>query len=216
MQVLALLVPIGSGFISGVLQKRPPARPTFPWMWLATSLLVAIMLALQLRNPILLEHLARAPAIIKQGQLWRGVTALFVQDGSLAGGIFNLVLLASIGPIAERCLGPLRWAIAYLGGGAMTELAALAWQPHGAGNSIACFALAGTLVVTGLAGRRGWLPLAAALAGTAGAAVLLGRQDIHGIGFVVGMAIGAAVIWFRRLSVSADYSKSKVSVRCSS
>lgn len=206
MQVVALLMPIGSGLISGVLQKRTPARPTFPWVSLATGLLVAIMLALQLRNPILLDHLARAPAIIKEGQLWRTLTALFVQDGGLAGGIFNLVLLASIGPIAERCLGSLLWAIAYFGGGVMTELAALAWQPHGAGNSIACYALAGTLVVTGLAARRGWLPLAAALAGTAGASGLLARQDIHGIGFVVGMAIGAAVAWFRRPAVLAEHS----------
>lgn len=206
MQVLALLAPIGSGLTLGFLQKRPRERPGLPWVSLATGLLVAMMLAFQLRTPILLELLARTPAILTEGQVWRAGTALFVQDGGLAGGIFNLVLLASIGPIAERCLGSLRWAIAYFGGGVMTELAALAWQPHGAGNSIACYALAGTLVVTGLARRRDWLYLATSLAGTAGASVLLARQDIHGIGFVVGMSIGAAVTWFRRPAVPAEQS----------
>lgn len=202
MQVIALLAPIGSGVASGVLQKRAAAGARLPLVSIATGLLVATMLVIQLRNPFLLVYLARSPALLAEGQIWRAVTALFVQDGGLAGGLFNLMLLAAIGPLAENRIGPRHWAIAYFGGGVVTEFAALAWQPHGAGNSIACFALAGTLVMTNLAQRRNWLSLASALVGFASAFVLLAHLDIHGIGFLAGTAIGIILVWLRQRRVT--------------
>ena len=136
-----------------------------------------------------------------EGQLWRAVTALFVQDGGLAGGLFNLVLLLAIGPLAEVRLGSRRWATAYFGGGIVTEFLALAWQPHGAGNSIACFALAGTLVVTAAVRKRGWMPIGVALVAVAGALTLLATRDIHGLGFVAGAAIGVGFVLRDRRAV---------------
>jgi len=203
MHVVALLAPIGSGLAIGTLQAHAAPGRRLPWLSLATGLLVATMLGLQFRIPTLLDHLARAPALLTEGQMWRAFTALFVQDGGLAGGIFNLVLLVAVGPIAECRLGPWHWAIIYFGGGIVTELAALAWQPNGAGNSIACFALAGALVVTGLIRKPGWLSLVASLAGLAGAFVLLTNQDIHGIGFLVGTAMGAALVRLGRPNAKA-------------
>jgi rhomboid protease GluP len=189
MQVLVLLSPVAGGLVAGGLQgRRRPFR--FPWASAVTLALVAAMLALQLRHPALLERLARTPELM-DGQIWRAATALFVQDGGLAGGLFNLVLLLAIGPLAESRLSALRWTAAYLGGGIVTEFLALAWQPHGAGNSIACFALAGTLVVTAAARTRGWLAIGAALVALAGVLVLLATCDIHGLGFVAGAVIGA-------------------------
>jgi len=184
-----LLTPVVGGLVSGRLQgQRRLSR--FPWASAGTLVLVAAMLALQLRHPALLDRLARAPALT-EGQVWRVVTALFVQDGGLAGGMFNFLLLLAIGPLAESRLGPSRWAIAYFGGGMVTEFLALAWQPRGAGNSIACFALAGALVVTAAARRRGWLPIGVVAVTAAAAFALLAARDIHGIGFFAGAAIGA-------------------------
>lgn len=203
MQIAVLLAPMGSGIAAGMLQKRRSIPPRFPWVSSGTALLVALLLALQLRNPILLEYLARTPALLTEGQIWRAVTALFVQDGGLAGGLFNLVLLAAIGPLAESRLGPRHWAIAYFGGGIITEFAALAWQPNGAGNSIACFSLAGNLVLASLAQRRGWLSLGAALIGLTGAFMLVAGRNIHGIGFLVGMTIGAVSVRLTRSQPSA-------------
>jgi membrane associated rhomboid family serine protease len=190
MQMFALLTPVVGGIVSGRLQERR-SPPRFPRLSVGTLLLGAVMLALQLRYPIL-EWLSRAPALV-EGQVWRAVTALFVQDGGLAGGVFNLVLLLAIGPLAETRIGARRWAVAYFGGGILAEFLALAWQPHGAGNSIACFALAGALIVTGAARRRGWLPIGLVAVAAAAAFVLLAVRDIHGLGLLAGAGIGTGL-----------------------
>jgi membrane associated rhomboid family serine protease len=190
MNALAMLLPMVGGVASGSLQKKSRLGGSLPWMTSAVVVVGSAILALQLRYPILLVQLARQPALIVYGQVWRAATALFVQDGGFAGGLFNTVLLLVIGPIAESRLGPKRWAIAYFGGGIVTEFLALAWQPYGAGNSIACFALAGALVITSVAQRRSGLLLVAALVGSVGALALLVMHDIHGIGFLAGSAIG--------------------------
>jgi membrane associated rhomboid family serine protease len=196
MQMLALLTPVVGGIVSGRLQERR-STPGFPWLSAGTVLLVAAMLALQLHYPVLLERLSRTPALV-EGEIWRAVTAIFVQDGGLAGGLFNLVLLLAIGPLAEARLGAGCWAITYFGGGVATEFLAIAWQPYGAGNSIACFALAGTLIITGAASRRGWLAIGSAVIATAAMFALLAARDIHGLGFLAGAAIGAVLVLHHR------------------
>lgn len=210
MYLLTLLLPVFGGLTSAVLQKRSPAAWPVPWMSIITAALVAGMLALQLHLPILLQMFARRPSLIDGGEIWRAGTALFVQDGGLAGGLFNLVLLLVIGPLAESRLGPMRWAVSYFAGGVVTEVLALAWQPQGAGNSIACFALAGSLVVTCLIRTRDWRAAVVAGLGLMGMAALLALHDIHGIGYLVGALLGAILAWrdrclaVRALSSAAD------------
>lgn len=204
MYLLALLAPVVAGLRSGLLQKRSPVAWALPGKSIVTAALVAGMLALQLHLPIVLEMFARRPSLIHGGEIWRAGTALFVQDGGLAGGLFDLVLLLAIGPLAETRLGPMRWAISYFAGGMITEVLALAWQPQGAGNSIACFALAGTLVVTCLIRRRDWRAAVAAGVGLTGMAALLALHDIHGIGYLIGALLGAILAMRdRRLPVPA-------------
>jgi membrane associated rhomboid family serine protease len=93
-----------------------------------------------------LEHLQRRPGELRDGQVWRLVTSLFVHDSWFAL-VANLVLLLIVGIAAERRITRIGWAVLYVAGGVVGQLVGLAWQPHGAGNSGACFGVAGALVV---------------------------------------------------------------------
>lgn len=155
---------------------------------------ITAMFAAQTAWPALLPGLARTPALL-HGELWRAVTALFVQDGGGTGAIFNLTILIIIGAIAELRLGPTRWLTIYLGGGVATEFLAMAWQPQGAGNSIACFALAGALASNLGPGRRIVVRRLAATIALAAGLGLLALRNIHGIGLCAGAALGTILRW---------------------
>ncbi|HEX6675957.1 MAG TPA: rhomboid family intramembrane serine protease [Actinomycetes bacterium] len=71
----------------------------------------------------------RDPAALSAGEWWRVVTPLVVQDGGLAGTVFNLASLAIVGTVAERLLGSRRWLVQYAAGGLAGEAAGYAWPP---------------------------------------------------------------------------------------
>jgi membrane associated rhomboid family serine protease len=96
--------------------------------------------------PGVLAALERTPQGL-HGDGWRTFTALFVQDGGVAGTISNLAFLLVLGVVAEQVLGAWRWLVCYFGAGLVGELAGNAWQPRGAGNSVAVCGLAGALTV---------------------------------------------------------------------
>lgn len=125
--------------------------------------------------PGMLEALQRTPQGL-HGDWWRTVTALSVQDGGIAGTISNLAFLLVMGVLAEQVLGGWRWLVCYFGAGLVGELAGYAWQPRGAGNSVAICGLAGGLTVVLVVGRG-------AVVGAGGAGVL-----VRGAG---GLALGA-------------------------
>jgi membrane associated rhomboid family serine protease len=108
---------------------------------------------LGLALPAFLDALERTPDGL-HGQWWRTFTALFVQDGGVLGTVSNLAFLLLLGVLAERLAGPRWWLVAYFGAGLAGELAGYAWQPTGAGNSVAVCGLAGLLIVALLAGTR--------------------------------------------------------------
>jgi membrane associated rhomboid family serine protease len=101
---------------------------------------------LQFAAPGMLEALQRTPQGL-HGDWWRTFTALLVQDGGMAGTVSNLAFLLVIGVVAEQVLAPWQWLVCYLGTGLAAELVGYAWQPTGAGNSIAICGLAGALAV---------------------------------------------------------------------
>jgi membrane associated rhomboid family serine protease len=98
---------------------------------------------LQFPYPPLLAALRRDPAALAEGQWWRLVTPLVVQDGGVAGTVSNLLFLAVLGVLAERLLGARRWLVLYGAGAVAGTAAGYAWNPHGAGSSIALCGLAG-------------------------------------------------------------------------
>lgn len=182
--------------IAGMLAEiwNPPPYRRWPLLTLAVAGLVLATFALQNAMPDLLPLLSRDPRMLHSGEVWRAVTALFAQDGGMPGMLFNLFWLLVLGTAAERRFSRQGWLAVYFLGGIVTEFLALAWQPHGAGNSIACFALAGALCSDWREGRMRWWRAGVGLAGAAAAGVLLLENDIHGIGFIAGLLIGFVLV----------------------
>jgi membrane associated rhomboid family serine protease len=125
-------------------------RRRIPLATLVTLAVTAPFSVLQFPFPVLLASLRRDPGGLAAGQWWRLVTPLVVQDGGVLGTISNLAFLAVLGTLAERRLGAWRWVALYLLGGAAGEAAGYAWEPHGAGNSVALCGLAGAILAIAL------------------------------------------------------------------
>jgi membrane associated rhomboid family serine protease len=143
--------------------RQTLARRTgrFPIVTAVVFVVTAVTSVLGLAVPGVLEALERTPQGL-HGEWWWTFTALFVQDGGVLGTVSNLTFLALLGVLAERLVGPRWWLAAYFGAGLAGELAGYAWQPTGAGNSVAVCGLAGVLVVALAAGTR--LPVLAPMA----------------------------------------------------
>ncbi|MGD9895017.1 MAG: rhomboid family intramembrane serine protease [Dehalococcoidia bacterium] len=106
----------------------------------------ATMSFLQRAIPGMFDALQRDPTGL-HGEWWRTFTALFVQDGGIVGTIVNLAFLLVLGALTEQILNRRQWLVCYFGTGLAGELAGYAWQPHGAGNSVAVCGLAAAMVV---------------------------------------------------------------------
>ncbi|MEU8356038.1 rhomboid family intramembrane serine protease [Nonomuraea sp. NPDC048882] len=118
-----------------------------PFLTAAVFVVTAVPSLLQFVIPGLEPALMRDPAAIAGGEWWRLGTALVVQDGGVLGTLFNLGLLAVLGYVAERALGPARWAVLYLSGAVVGEAAGFLLDQPGAGNSVALCGLAGGLML---------------------------------------------------------------------
>ena len=127
--------------------QRLPVATAVVFVITATTSVLGLVI------PGMLKGWQRAPQGL-HGDWWRTFTALFVQDGGVAGTISNLAFLLVLGAMAEQVLGAGRWLACYFGAGLVGELAGYVWQPRGAGNSVAICGLAGALIVALLVGAR--------------------------------------------------------------
>jgi rhomboid protease GluP len=169
-----------------------PPRAIFNRFPLATLLLlfvVGIPSTYQFFNPALLTLLQRDFARFMQGEWWRLGTSLVVQDGGIAGTSFNLVSLLLVGVLAEQFWGSLAVLLIFFTGGIVGQFAGFAWQPVGAGNSVANFALAGSILAACLLRKPDRLVLVIALATMSVYVVLIGLHDIHGIAAAAGVCL---------------------------
>jgi membrane associated rhomboid family serine protease len=190
---MALLVIVVAGVLGGRLQISAAASShRSPNATFTIAAIVAAMFAVQYAIPSLLPLLDREPSMWHSVQLWRALSALFVQDSGLAGAFFNLATLLVLGSVAERRLGSATWLAVYFGGGMITEFLALAWQPYGAGNSIACFALAGGLTLYAIKREMSAAQLCVCIVSLGAAAALLLLRDIHGLAYCTGIACAFA------------------------
>jgi membrane associated rhomboid family serine protease len=118
----------------------------FPVVTAAVTAVTVATNAVQLSVPGVLERFERTPAGL-HGEWWRTVTALFVQDGGIAGTVSNLLFLVLVGTVAEQVLTGPRWLLHYFGVGLATEFVGYLWQPVGGGNSIAICGLTGAVAL---------------------------------------------------------------------
>lgn len=165
----------------------------FPRAAAALVALVAVPSMAQLLWPAVAHALDRQPAeILHHGQVWRLVTAAFVQDGALSGMAFNLVSLAVIASLGEWCWGARRAVAIFLGAAVLFNVQGVLFDASGAGTSGATFALgaslAGVVLVAG-AGRRRMRALACPVFG----AVMLAFGNIHGLALIYGTVIGVVL-----------------------
>lgn len=133
------------------------------WLTLTVFVLTAVPSLLQVFIPGVLTSLQRTPAV-RDGEVWRLLTSLVVQDGGWFGTISNLLFLLVIGATAEYVLPRRRWLACYLAGGITGQLVGLEWQPFGGGNSVAICGLTGALAVSlvGAADSPRWTPVVVA------------------------------------------------------
>jgi rhomboid protease GluP len=171
--------------------RRAPRRP---WLTVAILGVTAVVSAVGLLDRDVLHHLERRGGELGDGEVWRLVTSLLVHDTWLALA-FNLLLLGLVGVAVERRHPRAEWIVLYVTGGLVGELVGNAWQPHGAGNSVAAFGVAGALVVDALRRRDTSL---LALGYAVVVLVTLGAGDVGGgagaaILVVAWIVTGAAV-----------------------
>jgi rhomboid protease GluP len=168
--------------------REKPRRP--PALTLTACLVLAACLLVQLRYPQALELFDRNAGEIRVGEWWRLLTALFFQDGWLAGGSVNILLLFAIGNLAEQVRSRPEWLLIAAGGALAGELLGLRWEPVGAGNSIVTCALAGSLIQlrsfrkASVSSKLLWITAIAI------SSVLITRRDIHGAAAAIGFLVG--------------------------
>jgi membrane associated rhomboid family serine protease len=163
--------------------RRPPVVTAVVFVLTATTSVLGLLV------PGVLAALQRTPQGL-HGDWWRTFTSLFVQDGGVAGTISNLAFLLVMGVLAEQVLGAWQWLVCYFGAGLVGELAGYAWQPRGAGNSVAICGLAGGLTVALAVEAR--VPRLAPVVLAYWAAALLGARWGPGP-LLVGVAGGVVV-----------------------
>ncbi|WP_346101712.1 rhomboid family intramembrane serine protease [Nonomuraea maheshkhaliensis] len=173
-----------------------------PFLTVAVFVVTAVPSLLQFVIPGLEPALMRDPAAIAGGEWWRLGTALVVQDGGVLGTLFNLGFLAVLGYVAERALGPARWAVLYLSGAVVGEAAGFLLDQPGAGNSVALCGLAGGLVLVGGAERVSYeRALGAFYAVVSGAWLPAASGDTWGWVVTVVLVVAASQLVARRESL---------------
>lgn len=181
---------IGAAQAPGGGLRSAHGRP--PVATIGALVVVGVPTVLQLTVwPELLGALERSPEAVSDGQVWRLVTSLVVQDGGASGAAANLVALAVVGVAAERVWGARRWIVIALASGVGGELWGLLVQPTGGGNSVVVFGVASSLAAA--AARRGGRARAPAAISLLAGAVLLAAGSVHGAAAAVGALAGVVL-----------------------
>ncbi|MGO4458161.1 rhomboid family intramembrane serine protease [Streptomyces sp. M-16] len=168
----------------------------------AVGLLAAMVVlgVLQTVVPGTINALARHP----HGAWWRAVTALAVQSSGWIQLLFNLAALAVVAPVAERQFGPWRTMLVFAASGVTAQAVSMAgWSVRGGGDSVAICGLVGALAtwyaVRGSVVALRWVSLLVPAAGL----VLCLLTNNHGVGLLVGAALGVGLTVPARSPLSA-------------
>ena len=125
-----------------------------PWLTLAVLAVTAVVSIVGLAHEPVLEALERRSG---EPGWWRLATSLLVHGGAIELAA-NLLLLAVVGTAAEQQRSRPQWALGYLVGGLVGEVAGRRWEPTGAGNSVAVLGVLGGVAVVAWLRRDVSLP----------------------------------------------------------
>lgn len=196
--LMVMMVNCGLGVVGrDTLRGRP-----LPWAAIALTAVAVGGVALQLVWSGAMDALDADPA--KSGW-WREFTSVFMQNGGLFGGLWNLVTLAAVAALAQWYWGgPLTLGF-FLAGivlpGRIDALLGFGDGPSAdprnfAGSSGATYFLGATLALALLAHTRARRSKETALAlgvPVLGLAMWLAQENGHGLVSVYGFALAAAV-----------------------
>ena len=154
--------------------------------------LVAIPSVLQVVYPPLRPWLMRDWASIRAGQAWRLLTSPVVQDGGVAGTVFNLFALGVVVMAAQEYWSAGRiWTTFWFCAVAANLAVGPVLDPVGAGNSFATFALGCAVTSNAVLSRPARPVLASAVGVLVCVAVLAAARDDHALACLIGMLAGA-------------------------
>lgn len=170
-------------------------------------IIVAVPSVLQFPFPAIYEVLHRSRAdIVGGGEWWRVATAIVVQDGGVAGCVFNLILLAVAAYVSCKVWGqPGTATLFVVAGVGLNVLAVVFSATDGGGNSGATLPLVASLPAYGLILLRGAeraVAVVAAAVVAVVAIVLIGFNDGHGIAILIGLLVGLSMAWSRSRTLS--------------
>lgn len=174
--------------------RRRPLRPgrASILVWCAVALPSLLQLTVA---PELLDLGQRERAAILDGQLWRLVTSLVLQDGGWLGGVSNLAVLAVTLVLVRGVLTGRGTLVTFVAGGMVANVLTVATiGQSGAGSSMATMFLAATALVIVRRGRPATL---AVLVLGAAALVLVLQRDMHGLA-AAGSLITGVLVSLRR------------------
>lgn len=190
-------ITILSAFWGGMFFIKDFAKK-FAGITILFSVILSICLICQVMFPDILLKFQRNTNSIREGEWWRIFTALFFQDGFIFGGVTNIIFLLMIGSVAEQIISRGAWITVYLLTGCFAELVALYWQPVGAGNSVAYFGLASTIVLNIVLQKKRGLAMYVAIVSAVSAMLLMIRTNIHGAAFFIGLVISIFIFVHRK------------------
>ena len=129
-----------------------PAQPGHRWqqapLTLAFLLITAVGAVLQALIPGYFAALRRDPAALAAGQWWRVVSPLVALDGTLwLHFAYDALGFLLVGVVVEQTMVRGRWLLLFWAAAVTGTIAGYAWDPSGAGASIALCGLIGGLVV---------------------------------------------------------------------
>lgn len=194
-ELLAAIV-TASVFAGGLLLRQRGKKLRFPWLTVLIALVTLVFSVLGEFDRDILDLLRRDGfGLTQQGEWWRIVSPLVVQDGGWPGLIFNLLTLVVLGTLVESIFGARLLAVAYLAAGLISEVFAYTLlQNQGfAGNSVANMGLAGLLGIVAVTSVEMPAKIIGGLSLLAGAWLVF-TGNLHGVGYAVGVLVGLAVL----------------------